>query len=227
MTTSYMPKTDSGKADLLDHLAHTLPLYKTLLEISDQNMAILTTDASDFRLAFNTSGEAQAFGQSWTAYKNLLRDGTGDMTPWPVGFIPPQTPSTSIKPGVIPRMSALITQIKAHKNYTEAIGKDLWIIASKQVIDPDLWKPVLNIRLQAGHPQIIWTKGDAAALEIWVDRGDGNYALLTINTEPYTLDNGSLPAPDTSQVWHYKAIYLLHDERVGEWSDIISVTVGG
>ena len=227
MTTSYMPKTDSGKADLLDHIAHTLPLYKTLLEISDQNMATLTTDASDFRLAFNTSGEAQAFGQSWTAYKNLLRDGTGDMTPWPVGFIPPQTPSTSIKPGVIPRMSALITQIKAHKNYTEAIGKDLWIIASKQVIDPDLWKPVLNIRLQAGHPQIIWTKGDAAALEIWVDRGDGNYALLTINTEPYTLDNGSLPAPDTSQVWHYKAIYLLHDERVGEWSDIISVTVGG
>ena len=89
MTTSYMPKTDSGKADLLDHIAHTLPLYKTLLEISDQNMAILTTDASDFRLAFNTSGEAQAFGQSWTAFKNLLRDGTCDITPWPAGFIPP------------------------------------------------------------------------------------------------------------------------------------------
>jgi hypothetical protein len=27
MTTSYMPKTDSGKADLLDHLAHTPYLF--------------------------------------------------------------------------------------------------------------------------------------------------------------------------------------------------------
>ena len=95
------------------------------------------------------------------------------------------------------------------------------------MIDPDIWKPVLNIRLQAGHPQIIWTKGDAAALEIWVDRGDGSYAFLVINTEPYTLDNGPLPSPDTSQIWHYKAIYILHDKRAGEWSNIISVTVGG
>jgi hypothetical protein len=55
-------------------------------------MATLTTDARDFRLAFNTSGEAQAFGQGWTAFKNLLRDGTGDITPWAVGFIPPPPP---------------------------------------------------------------------------------------------------------------------------------------
>ena len=89
MTTSYMAKTDSGKTDLLDHLAHTLPLYKALLEISDQSIATLTTDARDFRLAFNTSGEAQAFEQGWTAFKKLLRDGVGDITPWPVGFIPP------------------------------------------------------------------------------------------------------------------------------------------
>ena len=226
-TNSYMPNTDSSKADLLDHLAHTLPLYKALLEISDQAMTTLTTDAGDFRFAFNTSDDAKAFGQGWTAFKNLLRDGGGDIRPWPVAFVPPQSPSVSIKPGIIPRLSLLIAQIKAHRNYTEAIGKDLWIIASKQVIDPSTWKPVLGIRLQADHPLIIWTKGDAAALEIWVDRGDGNFALLAINTEPYTVDKGDLPAPGSSQIWRYKAIYLLHDERVGQWSDIISATVNG
>jgi hypothetical protein len=31
---SYMPNTDNDKADLLDHLAHTLPQYIALLDIS-------------------------------------------------------------------------------------------------------------------------------------------------------------------------------------------------
>ena len=225
MGTTYMPNTDSGKADLLDHLAHTLPLYKALLEINDLTLTTLTTDAGDFRIAFNTSNEAKANGQGWTAFKNILRDGGSDVQPWPVAFVPSQPTTSFIKPGVIPRLSALVTQIKAHKNYTEAIGKDLRIVASKQVINPSTWKPVLGIRLQADHPVIIWTKGNAAALEIWVDRGEGNFVLLAINIEPYTTDNGPLPPVGSSQLWRYKAIYILHDERVGQWSDIISVTV--
>jgi len=28
-------------------------------------------------------------------------------------------------------------------------------------------------------------------------------------------------------VWKYKAIYRYHDEQVGEWSDVLSVVVGG
>ena len=45
--------------------------------------------------------------------------------------------------------------------------------------------------------------------------------------EPYTTDNGALPPAGTSQVWRYRAIYLLHDAQVGQWSDIINVTLGG
>jgi len=33
-------------------------------------------------------------------------------------------------------------------------------------------------------------------------------------------------APGTSAVWNYKAIYRFHDEQVGQWSDVVSVTVG-
>ncbi|MCX7113490.1 MAG: hypothetical protein NTX45_26005 [Proteobacteria bacterium] len=45
----------------------------------------------------------------------------------------------------------------------------------------------------------------------------------TLNQTPTT----PLPAPGTGTVWNYKAIYRLHDEQVGQWSDVISVTVGG
>ena len=225
-TNSYMPNTDNDKADLLDHLAHTLPQYAALLDISPKTIATVTTDASDFRYTFDANGMAQAHSQNWTTFKNQLRDGGTSSNQWPVALILPPPPSVTVNPGIIPRLSALVKQIKAHKNYTEAIGKDLWLIASKHVIDPKSWKPLLGIRLQAGHPVIIWTKGDAAALEIWVDRGEGQFVFLAINIEPYTFDNSVLPPVGTSQIWRYKAIYILHDAQVGQWSDITSVTVG-
>jgi hypothetical protein len=59
----------------------------------------------------------------------------------------------------------------------------------------------------------MWTKGNADAIEILVDRGESNNLIqLAINTEPNTPDNWLLPLAGTSARWRYKAIYLLHDE---------------
>jgi len=60
-TSSYMPNDDGGKADLLDHLAATLPKYAALLEISDADIAILQADAASFRYALHTMNEMQLF----------------------------------------------------------------------------------------------------------------------------------------------------------------------
>jgi hypothetical protein len=54
--------------------------------------------------------------------------------------------ATPVSPGIMPRLSALIARIKASKNYTEAIGKDLWIVGSKKIIDPSVWKAALAIK---------------------------------------------------------------------------------
>ena len=224
-TNSYMPTNDSGKADLLDHLATTLPHYAVLLDISEADLASLKADADSFRYALHTQIAAQAYSQHWTAYKNQLRDGGSGTDEWPVTPKLQESIPPAVSPGVIPRLSGLAAHLKTHKNYTSAIGLDLWLIGSTQIIDPSTWKPELSIQNKAGHPIIIWTKGKAAALEIWVNRGDGdNFVFLTINTEPNTTDTYQLPG--TSAIWKYKAIYLLHDEQVGQWSNVISVTVG-
>ena len=36
-----------------------------------------------------------------------------------------------------------------------------------------------------------------------------------------------LPAAATSAVWKHKGIYRFHDEQVGQWSDVLSVSVMG
>ena len=225
-TSSYMPNTDSGKADLLDHLAATLPHYAALLEVSAADLASLKADADSFRYTLHTQIDMQAYGQHWTTFKNLLRDGGNGTADWPIAPMLATPAPSAVSPGIIPRLSALVAHIKTHKNYTPAIGQDLWLIRSVQVVDPSTWKPALSSQNQAGHPIVVWTKGQAAALELWVDRGDGkNFVFLTINTEPNTTDNTPLPA--TGAVWKYKAIYRLHDEQVGQWSDVLSVTVAG
>jgi len=226
-STTYMPASDSGKADFLDHLAINLPIYSTQLNIAADDIVTLTADAKSFRYALQIVIGLQAYAQSWTAYKNQLRDGMGIAIPWPVALALPTPIPAVVKQGVITRLSSLVASIKANKNYSTSIGKDLWLIGSEVVVDPVTWKPVITVQFQAGRPTVQWTKGQAAAIEIWVDRNDTKgFVLMAINIEPNTTDSHVLPEADSSVVWHYKAIYLLHDVQVGQWSDIISVSVG-
>jgi len=53
-----------------------------------------------------------------------------------------------------------------------------------------------------------------------VDRGNG-FAFFTINIEPDTINKTALPA--MGAIWKYKAIYRLHDEQVGQWSDVLNM----
>ncbi|MDD5036976.1 MAG: hypothetical protein PHE55_19795 [Methylococcaceae bacterium] len=224
----YLPKDDSGKADRLDHFAAKLPQYATLLEISAADVTAVQADAANFRYDLQAQQRSQAYAQQWTAHKNLLRDGGVDSATPPPALILPTPAPAPVAPGVIPRFTALAARIKNHKKYTLAIGQDLGIIGAEQTIDPGAWKPVLGIKTEAGHPIVTWTKGDAEALEIWVDRGDGSgFVFLSIDLKPDYPDTHPLPTPGTSAVWRYRAIYRLNDAQVGQWSDVISVTVGG
>ena len=228
-TTYYMPTNDSGKADLLDHLANNLTQYQTVLAISAEDIAGVLADALSFRYTLQSMFDMQAYGQAWTEYKNLSRDGVlGFSTAaWPVAPLLVLPTPAAVVPGIIPRLSKLVARIKTNKNYTAAIGQDLWLVGTHSPIDPSTWKPILSLQNNAGHPTIVWTKGDATAIEIWVDRGDGaNFVLLTMNTEPNTADSSPLPPAGTSAAWKYKAIYHYHDAQVGQWSDVISVAVG-
>ena len=214
----YLPTDDGGKADLLAHFAAKLPLYAETLEISAADVASTQADAASFRYDLQAQQLSQAYAQQWTNHKNILKNGGADHAD------PPAPPP--VAPGVIPRFTAQVARIKNHKKYTPAIGQDLRLVGAEQVIDSSAWKPVLGIKTEAGRPTVTWTKGQADALEIWVDRGAG-FAFLAVDLKPDYPDTAALPAPGGSAVWKYRAIYLLDDKQVGQWSDVISVTVGG
>jgi len=227
-STSFMPPDDYGKADLIEHLAATLPKYNGILKPPPELLTQVSADALAFRFTLHTSDDSGAFSQHWTTFKNRLRDGGDGTGDWPQPFVVSQPVPAAVSTGVIPRLRSLVAWIKAQPGYTDEIGQDLRIVPPSSVVDPESWKPDISLQLKAAHPNVNWTKGKANALEIWVDRGDGKgFVLLTISTSPPTLDNSPLPAPGSSAIWKYKAIYRYHDQQVGQWSDVVSITVSG
>ena len=224
----FMPATDAGKAGLLLNIANKLPGLKTTLNLTDADVTGVQADAAYFNWVLNNQVEVVTYGQEWTAYKNAARNGTGPtLGPEPVAPVIAPAP-TAVAPGVIPRALALIARIKTSPGYTEAIGKSLGIIGADSTIDTTTLKPILTADLQAGQVVVGWTKQGMDGVEIHVDRGDSKgFVFLAIDTVPDYNDTAPLPATGQAALWKYMAIYRQGDDRVGQWSDVVSIAVAG
>ena len=100
------------------------------------------------------------------------------------------------------------------------------IIGADPTVDVNALKPILTAAPVAGQVAIGWTKQGMDSIEIEVDRGEG-FVFLAIDTVPGYTDTAAMPAAGQSALWKYKAIYRLNDERVGQWSDVVSLPVAG
>ena len=87
VTGYYLPPDDGSRADLLDHLADTLPKYTERFRLMPDILATRRDDAAAFRYALHGADDAQAYAQHRTAHKNLLRDGGDGSGDWPLPLI--------------------------------------------------------------------------------------------------------------------------------------------
>ena len=237
--SDYLPNDDGGKADLFvlfrenitPQLA-TLGLLNGAVPVSE--ITEQAADATYFRAVVDFTGTMQQAGQGWTAWKNSQRDGGAGTPQNPVVPALPAGFPSAVLPGIVPRFRALVQKIKTHKNYTESIGQTLGIEgAVGSGLDYNTLKPVLKLRINGGQVEIPWGwnghSSELDAIEIVVDRAEvGNsgksFSLLTIDTTAGYTD--TMPFPALPAKWTYKAIYRVGDQRVGQWSDEVSVNVG-
>ncbi|HEY6169693.1 MAG TPA: hypothetical protein VI454_16765 [Verrucomicrobiae bacterium] len=142
----------------------------------------------------------------------------------PTGVAPTNT-------GALNRIFALVQTIKDSGKATETIQTDLGIIGSEMTgPDMDTIQPSFKARVTAAGVDLPWTwNGHAAFLdmiEFQVDRSDGKgYVPLCSDTTPGYTD--TFPKPATPTKWTYRAIFRVGDHQVGQWSNPVSVLVGG
>jgi hypothetical protein len=222
----YLPSDDAGRLSWLNNFSAKLPSYSTALGLTAGDVTSVTNDAAFFAYALNCQQQVAAYAQQWTTYKNAARDGSD-----PALGLAPVAPNlgiapTVVAPGIISRVKAIVARIKVAPGYTDAIGQALQIIGTDQTVDVNSMKPVLTVELDAGQVVVGWTKQGMDGIEIQVDRGAG-FVFLAIDTIPDYTDTAAMPAAGQSALWKYKAIYLQADQRVGQWSDVVSIPVAG
>jgi hypothetical protein len=226
----FLPRADADKAIWLQNYSSKLPKYAGAYGISDAEVSDMLNASTDFNYWLNYQTQNDSFQQKLTQYKNDLRDGVANGAQ----AVPPSPPNiagapTVVQPGIFKRAAAIAALIKSRSNYNEADGKDLGIIGSEAAhTDVAAAKPVITLRLTSGgHPEIVWKKGDMDGIDIYVDRGSGQWQFLATDTYPNYTDTAPLPAAGQTALWKYKTIYRYNDEQAGQWSDVASITVSG
>ncbi len=224
----FMPRDDMGKQAWLKNFAGKLGTYAAKYNITAAEVTDMQNSVTLFDYWMNYRNQQDGFLSKLTQYKNELRDGIAAGATPSVDPAPPVLAAApaAVDPGIFSRASSLAVIIKKKSNYTEADGSDLGIIGAEDTTDVNQLKPILNLHLiNGGQPEILWKKQGTDGIEIYVDRGDGNFTFLAIDTYPNYTDTTPLPAATASAVWKYKAIYRLNDSQVGQWSDVASITV--
>lgn len=227
MSKNYVQSNDAAYGLQLRNFYQRLDVHSSLLGFTTADVDEAKADSQLWDYCLNSDTTIEKFARDYKQTKNLLRFGKGNQTITAM----PAVPVLAAPPAMVPeniqfRFIQKAGQAKASINYTTAIGLDLGIESTQQTFDPTQGKPNLSAYLDAGHPELEYTRGKYNGVAIYKDSGSG-YAFLGSAFRSHYRDRASLPAAGSSEVWKYKAIYLWHDEETGIWSDEISVAVKG
>lgn len=225
----FLPLGDPDKQIWLTNFANKLNGYKGKYSIAGTDVTDMQNSAAEYTYWLNYLNQYKEYLGKLTAYKNELRDGVAPGSAASLEPVPPTmgVAPTVVDPGIFSRATSIALRIKAHNDYTLADGQDLGL-EGEEITADDLSsiKPIIQVRLvNGGFPEIVWKKKSTDGIDIYVDRGTGNFIFLATDTVPNYTDTFTLPSG--AAVWKYRCIYRVDDAQVGQWSDIVSITVTG
>ena len=131
--------------------------------------------------------------------------------------------------GILDEFREIVGLLKANLNYTESIGVDLMIAGEDSngsgLIDSS---PVLKLSNKNDtQVKIDFKKFEADAVEAQYRKaGTETWLLADKATFSPILHSPQFTTPGQAEKFEYRAIYLIKNERVGQWSPIYTITVG-
>ena len=211
----------------LNNFSNRLSQYRQALGIPTAEVAGYVADATMFSYLVQLNDATVQFAQSLSSTKRTLRSSSQQMAMSALPALPNiGTPPTPVNSGIFNRVTLLVARIKQHAAYTAAMGQDLGIVAPVVPFNPGTMQPNLSVRLESGYPKLKWTKGESDGLKIYVDRHDNaGFVLVKQTVKTSFLDTEPLPPNTYSVTWDYKAKYLIEDDEVGVFLQVLSINV--
>jgi hypothetical protein len=230
MKKNYIAFNDDAFVTQLKTFKATAPTYTADLDLTVAELAGQAADCNAFEYNVTAQSITRNAALQSTAFKNSSRMGIdAGAVAAPVASVLP-TVVPSVAAGIEARFRALVQRIKAHPNYTQAIGEALGI-EGDLVSSPDLTAlaPTITATATGSAVQVGWGFGGNGSFldlcEIEVDRADGKgFVMLTFDSTPNYTD--TTPYPVAATQWTYRAIFRVGDHRVGQWSAPATAMVG-
>lgn len=224
----YIPRPDAEFGSWLGTFATGVAAVAAKYGIAATIVAQVKADSLMWNYITTNNDNVANFATSFNSFKRSLRSGpnSGPSMAFPT---PPAFASipASVANGIERRARIVAGIIKANKTVnTEADNKLLGIMGEDPVqtlSELDDMKPLLTIIMSGGKVLVKWKKGMADSINIYVQRGDGEYVFLGNDAQPDFTDNTALPAEATT--WTYRAIYVVKDTEVGQFSEAVSINV--
>ena len=226
---TFIPRSEGGKNNWLINFDDKLGGYQAKFTLKDECLAGVHADRMAMGYSLTISLASKNFDVSGTTYKTSIINGisTGAVLDFPI-FSMPTTPDVAVEPGIFKRISALVKTIKAHKNYTEAIGRDLGIIGPESSInsdDPKI-KTTLKAKIIGKDIRIKYLKGKLGAILLECRRGaETEFTLVEKVTQSFYLDTRPNLIEGQPEVRQYRAWCVIKDEVIGMVSNTISITI--
>ena len=223
---NYLENTDEKLVVQLDNFSSKIEVYAPQFGLSPAEVTSIKNDSNYFVWTVSSFQRVDTYKKNWTSYKTNLKKGitgsTNNEIPAPLFF---EAAPIAVENGILNRFTATVARIKAHPGYSKSIGMNLGIesTVTKQ-IDIENSKPILKISFRVGKVHLQWKKGKFDGIAIEKDYGKG-FVPFDKDFRPNYVDNSPMPATGESVVWRYRAAYLLNDELVGQWSDIVTISV--
>lgn len=223
----YIPTSDSEKGVWLTNFTSKLGVYAATLGVTPTELSSVQNDQAMFKYIINLMEQYYNTYLSLAGYKNMLKFAEGFQHLGALPTLPTLTNAPALVPeGIFERVSRLVKRMKASPNYNDHIGTDLGIVAPHTSVDVTTMQPKLTITLNVGKPHIKWVKGRADAVDLFVNKNDdANFILIGRFTRNEYIDVAEIADNKRFDEWHYKAIYVIADNRVGLFSNVTSIAV--
>ncbi|MEW6159725.1 MAG: hypothetical protein AB1813_20025 [Verrucomicrobiota bacterium] len=197
---SYVPESEADRLLFAKHFLQGLTgLADTLTTITPAELNNLSTATDEFEQSLIQTTDAKAALKSSVELK------------------------AARKQNLLSIIRRLAQKIKFDPAFTPSIGRALGTVAPDHSLDLSTVKPEISVEVKPkGVNLISFKKGPFQGVAIYGRReGDSQFVFLARDSYSPYEDKRPCLIPDKPEVRQYRAIYLLADLEVGQFSDVI------
>jgi len=199
-----IPRPEGKLVLWLANLDTKIDANATALNITPADLIIIHTNISILDTAINN---AVAGKQTWKNLEAAKRDK---------------------KKTVLDYLRLKISRMKTEGGYNEAIGKDLGIIGTMDILIEADYKPTLKAKVYPKYVKLDFVKKGVEAVNIYIRlKGESEWKFLARDTKSPYHDTADLKVSLVPEVREYMCIGVISDEEFGHESDVVSVVFDG